>query len=169
MTTFLILIPFLCKKYTVNTYVKITKFFSINCQYFLTHQFWIMLCVLKRTVSLRGFFLSTHNICFGWEIWKLLFNYALLTRALVNSTIVVTGESWVKIWHLWTVIEGSWVWIPVGPYSFIVYSLPTFDWIRAVVSYWWKYAYTKWASLRENLSSGFPKSEFHTSLLIYRD
>ena len=23
--------------------------------------------------------LSTHNVCFGWEIMKLFFNYALLT------------------------------------------------------------------------------------------
>ena len=28
--------------------------------------------------------LSTHNICFGWEIRKLFFFYALLTKVLVD-------------------------------------------------------------------------------------
>ena len=31
--------------------------------------------VLKRTIAL-----SIHNICFGWEIRKLIFDYALQTR-----------------------------------------------------------------------------------------
>ena len=26
--------------------------------------------------------LSTHNICFGWEIRKIIFHYALLTKVL---------------------------------------------------------------------------------------
>ena len=41
-----------------------------------------MFWVLKRTVSLRRFFLSTHNICFGLEKTQLIFWYALLTKGL---------------------------------------------------------------------------------------
>ena len=46
-----------------------------------------MFWVLKRTVSLRRFLLSTINICFRWEIRKLFFWYALLTKGLFRSCI----------------------------------------------------------------------------------
>ena len=29
--------------------------------------------------------LSTHNICFGWQIRKIILNYALLSRGLSNK------------------------------------------------------------------------------------
>ena len=38
-----------------------------------------MFLVLKRTVSMRGL-LSTHNLCFGGEIRKIIFDYTILTR-----------------------------------------------------------------------------------------
>ena len=53
-----------------------------------------MFWVLKRTVSLRQFFclietvlLSTHNICFGLEIRKLIFWKAPLTTVLCELEI----------------------------------------------------------------------------------
>ena len=42
-----------------------------------------MFWVLKRTVSLRWFF-KVPTTCFGWEIRKLIFWYALLTKGLVG-------------------------------------------------------------------------------------
>ena len=39
---------------------------------FSYHQFKHLFWVLKRTVSMRRFFLSTHNICFGSGIRKLI-------------------------------------------------------------------------------------------------
>ena len=37
--------------------------FCLKCDYFLIHQFKHMFWLLKRTISLRQTFLSTHNIC----------------------------------------------------------------------------------------------------------
>ena len=82
------------KQVPENTYhshkLRLAYFWAQNCEYFLIHPFKHMFWVLKRTVSLRRFFwvpttyvlvetvlLSTHNICFGWEIRKLIFNFAL--------------------------------------------------------------------------------------------
>ena len=42
--------------------------------------------------------LSTHNICFGWEIRKLFFWYALLTRGLAGlseGNRVISEEAYV--------------------------------------------------------------------------
>ena len=46
-----------------------------------------MFWVVKRTVSIKNrlietVLLSTHNICFGWEIRKLNFRHDLLTKVL---------------------------------------------------------------------------------------
>ena len=40
--------------------------------------------MLKNNRLAETVLLSTHNICFGWEIRKLVFRYALLTKALVQ-------------------------------------------------------------------------------------
>ena len=40
-----------------------------------------MFFVLKRSVP-KTVLLSTHTICFGWEIRKLIFWYTLLTKGL---------------------------------------------------------------------------------------
>ena len=44
-----------------------------------------MFWVLKRTVSLRHFLLSSHSICFGGEIRKIIFQYTLLSGGLFSS------------------------------------------------------------------------------------
>ena len=56
-----------------------------------------MFWVLKRTVSMRWFFLSTNNICFGWEIRKINFDFTPL---------------FVKLWmfsfsSVWTFVLGA--------------------------------------------------------------
>ena len=38
--------------------------------------------------------LSTHNICFGWEIWKLVFRYSLLTKVLMLCNLKNTMSLW---------------------------------------------------------------------------
>ena len=57
------------------------KFFSVKLYMFLTHQLKHMFWVLIKTVLL-----STNNICFGGEIRKLNFRYALLTKSWPGST-----------------------------------------------------------------------------------
>ena len=40
--------------------------------------------------------LSTHNICFGWEIRKLFFRYAILTKGLLSYGL--HGQVYEKYW-----------------------------------------------------------------------
>ena len=58
---------------------------------FLPINFNIYVLGAQRTVSLR-----CHNICFGWEIWKLNFHYALLTEVQFHILYVslVTPRCW---------------------------------------------------------------------------
>ena len=56
-----------------------------------------MFWVLKRTVSLRRGFLSTHNICFGLEIRKLFFCYALLTKVLEAKASLPGTHNIIKV------------------------------------------------------------------------
>ena len=37
--------------------------------------------------------LSTHNICFGWEIRKIIFSYTLLSGGLVLDQL----SAWIKL------------------------------------------------------------------------
>ena len=53
---------------------------AYNCTYLLTNQF---KHVFNETVLL-----STHNICFGWEIKKIVFQYTLLSGGLKIDVFV---------------------------------------------------------------------------------
>ena len=59
--------------------------------------------VIKNTHAQLSWALNFHNICFGWEIRKLIFNYALL------SIIAIHGQNfWSFDMHCWlTVWDGS--------------------------------------------------------------
>ena len=44
------------------------------------------------------FLLSTHNICFGWVIRKIIFQYTLLSRGLLleSGILIVNSDGWVS-------------------------------------------------------------------------
>ena len=54
---------------------KFFKNWAQNCDYFLTHQFSHKVLGTQKNETVL---LSSHNICFCWEIRKLIFNYALI-------------------------------------------------------------------------------------------
>ena len=51
--------------------------------------------------------LSIHNICFGWEIRKLIFNHVLLSRGVLTITECVTG-SMISSWPASILIVNNW-------------------------------------------------------------
>ena len=53
-------------------------FFGENCEYFLTISLNMCIRCSKQPSQWDGS-LSTHNICFGWEIGKVIIRYALLS------------------------------------------------------------------------------------------
>ena len=68
----------------INTGVDKQIFSALNCKYFLTGQIKQFKHVLgaQKNHLIETVLLSTHNICFGLEIRKLNFHYALLTQVL---------------------------------------------------------------------------------------
>ena len=65
-----------------------------NCKYFLTYNLGAQKKRLIETVLL-----STHNICFGWEIRKLFFCYKLLTKVLLSISLNMCFECSKELSH----------------------------------------------------------------------
>ena len=59
--------------------------FNINCEFFLKYHYAkLLLWVFRRTAQKNHLnetvLLSTKNICFGWEIRKIIYDYILLSK-----------------------------------------------------------------------------------------
>ena len=80
-----------------------------NCKYFLTHHFLHMFWVLKNRLF-ETVLLSTHSICFGWEIGKLFLGTHSKLKAWFENLPWQYSQSisWdvaVQPWDLWSVRE----------------------------------------------------------------
>ena len=59
------------------------KFSAYICKYFPTHYFFLIYVLgAQKNHLIETVLLNTHNICFGWEIRKLFFRYAPLTKVI---------------------------------------------------------------------------------------
>ena len=63
---------------------------ALNCNYLLTQPSKYTFRVLKRMETVL---LSTYNICFGWKILKLIFNYVLLFGAWSSTKCLIWSGS----------------------------------------------------------------------------
>ena len=63
-----------------------------NCYYFLTHNFFAYVLGAQKNRLIEAVLLSTHKICFGWEIRKFIFCYALLTKVLQLMHLMTTQK-----------------------------------------------------------------------------
>ena len=56
----------------------------------------IAIIFLSISLNIEALILSTHNICFGWEIRKIIFSYALLSGGLQMQHLSWVYTSWVQ-------------------------------------------------------------------------
>ena len=62
--------------------IKIKKKLSIKLSLFSYPLILTYVLGAQKNHLIETVLLSTHNICFGWEIRKIIFHYALLTRGM---------------------------------------------------------------------------------------